>query len=79
MTQERGRFFATEIGKVVTDLLVKHFPKIMDLKFTSHFEEELDDIETGKYKYARRARRVLGAVLGDAEDGRQGDGAGPRT
>lgn len=52
VTQDRGRFFATEIGKVVTDLLVKHFPKIMDLQFTSHFEEELDDIETGKFKYA---------------------------
>jgi DNA topoisomerase-1 len=51
VTQDRGRFYATEIGKVVTDLLVKHFPKIMDLQFTSHFEEELDEIETGKYKY----------------------------
>ena len=52
VTQDRGRFFATEIGKVVTDLLVKHFPNIMDVKFTSHFEEELDDIETGKHEYA---------------------------
>jgi DNA topoisomerase-1 len=51
VTQDRGRFFATEIGKVVTDLLVKHFPKIMDMQFTSHFEEELDEIETGKYKH----------------------------
>ncbi|MBP3954656.1 type I DNA topoisomerase [Gemmata sp. G18] len=51
VTQDRGRFFATEIGKVVTDLLVKHFPDIMDLKFTSHFEDELDEIETGKFKY----------------------------
>ncbi len=50
-TQDRGRFYATEIGKVVTDLLVKHFPNIMDLKFTSKFEDELDEIETGKYKY----------------------------
>lgn len=52
VTQDRGRFFATEIGKVVTDLLVKHFPRIMDVKFTSHFEDELDEIETGKCKYA---------------------------
>ena len=44
--QESRRFFATEIGKVVTDLLVDHFPQVMDLKFTSHFEEELDEIET---------------------------------
>lgn len=51
VTQERGRFFASEIGKVVTDFLVQNFPKVMDLQFTSHFEEELDDIETGKMEY----------------------------
>ena len=39
-----------KLGKTVTDLLVEHFPKIMDPKFTSHMEEELDDIETRKYK-----------------------------
>ena len=49
--QEARRFFATDVGKVVTDLLVAHFPNIMDLKFTSHFEEELDEIETGKCRY----------------------------
>ncbi len=51
VTQDRGRFYATEIGKVVTDLLVKHFPKIMDLQFTSGFEEKLDHIEDGQHKY----------------------------
>ena len=40
------RFFATEIGMKVTDLLVEYFPNVMDLKFTSHMEEELDQIET---------------------------------
>jgi DNA topoisomerase-1 len=45
------RFYATELGKRVTDLLVQHFPRVMDLKFTSHFEEELDEIETGKMQY----------------------------
>jgi DNA topoisomerase-1 len=29
-------------------VLVKHFPKIMDLKFTAHMEDELDDIATAK-------------------------------
>ena len=58
--QESRRFFATETGKVVTDLLVAHFPKVMDLKFTSHFEEELDDIETGKCHY----REVLDEFWG---------------
>ncbi len=60
VTQERGRFFASEIGKVVTDKLVKHFPKIMNLQFTSHFEEELDEIETGKCQY----REVLDEFWG---------------
>jgi DNA topoisomerase-1 len=57
-SEERGyievrdrRFYATEIGKVVTDLLVKHFPKIMNLKFTSHMEEDLDKIETRQMEY----------------------------
>lgn len=60
VTQDRGRFFASEIGKVVTDLLVAHFPNIMDLKFTSHFEDELDEIETGKCQY----REVLDEFWG---------------
>src|SRR5205814_5185598 len=55
--QERGyvevkdrRFFATELGMTVTDILVKHFPKVMDLTFTRSMEEELDQIETKKYQ-----------------------------
>ncbi|MCC6417462.1 MAG: type I DNA topoisomerase [Gemmataceae bacterium] len=44
------RFYATEMGMKVTDLLVSHFPKVMDLKFTSHMEEELDEVESGKCK-----------------------------
>lgn len=46
--QKERRFFATEIGMIVTDLLVEHFPKVMDLKFTSFMEEELDRIEENK-------------------------------
>ncbi|HXG10392.1 MAG TPA: type I DNA topoisomerase [Gemmataceae bacterium] len=48
VVQKDRRFYATEVGKTVTQLLVDHFPKIMDLKFTSHMEEELDEIEEGK-------------------------------
>jgi len=45
------RFYATQIGKDVTDLLIEHFPKVMDLKFTSQMEEELDQIETKQTQY----------------------------
>jgi DNA topoisomerase-1 len=44
----RGRFYPTEIGVVVCDLLVKNFPYIFDTKYTARLEEELDDIEEGK-------------------------------
>ena len=43
--QEDRRFHPTGRGEVVTEKLVEHFPKIMDLRFTSHVEEDLDKIE----------------------------------
>jgi len=47
----RGRFYPTEIGVVVCNLLVKNFPYIFDTKYTARLEEELDDIEEGKEKW----------------------------
>jgi DNA topoisomerase-1 len=47
----RGRFYPTEIGVVVCDLLVKNFPYIFDPAYTAKLEEELDDIEEGKEKW----------------------------
>ncbi|MCK4375612.1 MAG: topoisomerase DNA-binding C4 zinc finger domain-containing protein, partial [Candidatus Brocadiae bacterium] len=38
----------TDLGIVVTELLVQHFPREMDVSFTSRMEEELDEIEEGK-------------------------------
>jgi DNA topoisomerase-1 len=35
----------TALGELVTDRLLDHFPEIMDVKFTSYMEEELDKIE----------------------------------
>ena len=47
----RGRFYPTEIGMVVCDLLVESFPYIFDTAYTAKLEEELDDIEDGKEKW----------------------------
>jgi len=41
----KGYFHPTELGFKVCDLLVKYFPKVMDVKFTALMEEELDEIE----------------------------------
>ena len=43
-----GKFTPTEIGLVVTDLLVENFPDIFDILYTARLEEELDEIEEGK-------------------------------
>jgi len=46
-----GKFIPTEIGLVVTDLLVENFPDIFDVQYTARLEEELDEIEEGKEKW----------------------------
>ncbi|MFZ1133970.1 MAG: type I DNA topoisomerase [Candidatus Korobacteraceae bacterium] len=43
-----GKFIPTEIGFVVTDLLVVNFKDIFDFQYTARLEEELDEIEEGK-------------------------------
>ncbi len=46
-----GKFVPTEIGLVVTDLLVENFKDIFDPQYTARLEEELDEIEEGKEKW----------------------------
>ena len=41
-------FYATEMGEIVTDKLVRHFPDILDVKFTSHMEDDLDAVEEAR-------------------------------
>ena len=45
------RYHPTEIGVIVNDILVEHFPEIVDVGFTSHIEEELDEIAEGKINW----------------------------
>jgi len=48
VTKEGGKFTPTELGMVVTDLLLESFADIFDVTYTARMEEELDDIEEGK-------------------------------
>lgn len=41
------RLIPTETGIIVNDLVVQHFPDIVDLNFTARMEEDLDKIATG--------------------------------
>jgi DNA topoisomerase-1 len=49
--REEKRLFPTEIGILVNDLLVVHFPEIVDLGFTARMEEELDEIASGEREW----------------------------
>jgi DNA topoisomerase-1 len=46
-TKEGGKFKPTELGMVVTDLLLESFGDIFDVRYTARMEDELDEIEEG--------------------------------
>ena len=45
---EDRRFFPNDVGEVVTDKLVEHFPDIVNVNFTAEMEEDLDEIAEGE-------------------------------
>ena len=49
--KEDKKYKPTEIGFSVNDMLVANFPEVIDVNFTSHIEEEFDDIAEGKIKW----------------------------
>lgn len=59
--QERGyveqiegrRLVPTELGFIVNDLLVKHFPEVMDVGFTAEMESRLDEVASGEKNWVR--------------------------
>ena len=68
--QERGyvireakRLFPTETGCLVSDLMVEHFPNIVDMHFTAHMESDLDDVAAGNREWAD----VIGEFYRDFE------------
>ncbi len=50
------RLVPSDLGMLVTDLLVEHFPDIVDLNFTAQMEEELDEIEEGRRDWVKVVR-----------------------
>jgi DNA topoisomerase-1 len=71
VTKEGGRFKPTELGMVVTDLLLESFNDIFDVRYTARMEQELDEIEEGKLDW----REAMGEFyerfmkdLGNAEE-----------
>lgn len=74
---EQKRFYPTELGMLVTALLVENFPDILSVEFTARMEKKLDEIEEGKenwveslkvfYDYFHRALESAKVTMRDVK------------
>ena len=51
-----GRLVPTETGKTVNDFLLKGFPELINVDFTSQLEEQLDEVEEGNKQWVAAVR-----------------------
>ena len=56
----RRRLESTELGRTVADLLIQHFPTIMDYGFTAQMEEKLDSVSRGELGWVPLLREFYG-------------------
>jgi DNA topoisomerase-1 len=49
--KDKGVFKPTELGMATNDLLVQHFPDIINIQFTAEMEKELDDIANNERQW----------------------------
>ncbi len=48
---DKGKLLPTDIGMVVNDFLLEHFPNVLDYNFTANVEQEFDTIAEGKEQW----------------------------
>ncbi len=51
--KKENRFYPTELGDVVTGLLVENFGNIVNVEFTAGMEDQLDQIEEGNVNWVK--------------------------
>ena len=71
VTKNKGVFQPTELGFVVNDLLVEHFPDIMNIEFTAHMEDNLDEIATNHKNWVSVVREFYQPFAGYLENALQ--------
>jgi DNA topoisomerase-1 len=68
---EERKLLPTELGFVVNDILVEHFPNIVDIGFTSSLEEELDQIASGDLAWVPVIREFYNPFARDIQQAEQ--------
>ncbi len=69
--RKSGALHPTELGETVVDLLVKHFPRILDYEFTASMEEELDKVEEGELQWTKAVRDFYDPFCVHLEDAKK--------
>ncbi|HET9637362.1 MAG TPA: type I DNA topoisomerase, partial [Gemmatimonadaceae bacterium] len=77
---EQRRFFPTPLGEQVEKVMVKSFPDVFNVRFTSHMETDLDKVEEGDVNWRKMLKDFYGpfdksvkgadieALIGEAHD-----------
>ena len=65
------RLFPEESAFRVTDMLVEHFPEIVDVDFTARMEDQLDDVARGESEWVPVVREFYGPFIAKVTEGRE--------
>ena len=65
--KEEARLRPTELGRLVNDRLVNHFPNVFDVEFTAKMENELDGIEEGQKDWVTAVKDFYQPFMKDLE------------
>lgn len=58
--KEEKKLKPTDIGLIVNDILVEHFPKVVDYNFTAKIEDDFDAIAEGKENWVKMLKEFYG-------------------
>jgi len=72
VVKEKATLRPTEMGLVVSDLLVENFPNILDLKFTASMETDLDRVAEGRVSWRQVMRNFYEPFARDLEAAKGG-------
>ncbi|MBN1149119.1 MAG: type I DNA topoisomerase [Anaerolineales bacterium] len=56
VTRDGKRLFPTETGLLVNDLLIEHFPEVLNVGFTASMEADLDRVASGQLEWVSLVR-----------------------
>lgn len=68
---EQKKFKPTELGFIVNDKLVQHFPEIMDIAFTAGVETKLDNVEDGTLDWVKLLSDFYGPFEKELEEAQE--------